>query len=392
MNKAALTVLAAVVAVAVSVYFPVSGVRTAFSGEEPPRVSAGEDAANQGETYEEEEAPEVEIPEGMQRLIGVKTAEVARRPMEKVIRTVGRVEYNERGLATVSTKVEGWIEKLYIDYTGRYVEKGEPMAELYSPELVAAQEEHLVALRWAKEGGAASLSRDSAALLEASRRRLGLWDISGPQIDALEETGKVRRTLTIYSPVSGYVTDKRALEGMRVMAGEKLFDVADLSTVWVIADIYEYELALVRLDERVKVRLSYLPDKEFSSKVDYVYPTLSQETRTARVRIEIENPVDVLKPNMFADMEMRVPLGSRLSVPGDAVIDTGMRKIVYVDKGGGYFEPREVTVGQRAGGLVEVLEGLSEGEKVASSANFLIDSEAQFRGVKPLPLKKRQAR
>ncbi|GAB4389533.1 MAG: efflux RND transporter periplasmic adaptor subunit [Thermodesulfovibrionales bacterium] len=396
MKKAHLIFLAAFVVAALSAYFLRAGVGD-FAPDERQAAAAVQEAeapaqaAEQAAVEEAVEAPEVEVPEGMQQLIGVRTTLATLRPMEKVIRTVGRVQYNERGLATVSTKVEGWIERLYIDYTGRPVRKGEPMAELYSPELVAAQEEHLVALRWAREGGSPSLSGDSAALLDASRKRLRLWDISEAQIEALEKTGKVRRTLTIYSPAGGVVIEKTALEGMKVMAGEKLFDVADLSTVWVLADVYEYELPLVRPDEKVKVRLSYLPGREFESRVDYIYPTMSGETRTAKVRIELKNAALELKPNMFADMEVSVPLGVRLAVPADAVIDTGTRRIIYVDKGEGYFEPREVLTGQRAGGFVEIVEGVSQGERVASAANFLIDSEAQFRGVKPLPLRKRDA-
>jgi Cu(I)/Ag(I) efflux system membrane fusion protein len=405
MKRTALILLAAMVVVAVSVYFLKYRITTSVSDEAPREeqattadAEAGADAtggpaepAAEEETAEEE-VPEVEIPLEMQQLMGVKTAAVAMRPLDKVIRTVGRLDYNERGLATVNTKIEGWIEKLYINYTGRYVNKGERMAEIYSPELIAAQEEHLVALKWAKDGGGGPVLKDAQALLEASRRRLRLWDISEGQIEEIERTGEVRRTLTIYSPVSGYVIEKTALEGMRVMAGEKLFDVADLSTIWMLADIYEYELPLVRQNDKVKVRLGYLSGKEFESRIDYVYPTLSKETRTAKVRIVMKNPGTELKPNMFADMELRVPLGKRLSVPEGAVIDTGVRRIVYVDKGEGYFEPREVHIGQRAEGFVEVLLGLSEGEKVAASGNFLIDSEAQFRGVKPLPLKKRNAR
>ena len=228
------------------------------------------------------------------------------------------------------------------------------------------------------------LARDAEAVLEAARQRLRLWDISEKQIGKIEESGKTIRTLTIYSPVNGYVVQKMALQGMKVMPGEKLFDVADLSQVWIIADIYEYELPLIKIGQTAKINLSYFPGKEFTAKIDYVYPTLSADTRTAKIRFTIPNPGAQLKPQMFSDVEVKVDLGKRLAIPDDAVIDTGVRQVVYVDKGDGYFEPREVKLGLRAEGFREVLAGLKAGEKVASSATFLIDSEAQLKGVVPL--------
>ena len=339
-----------------------------------------------------EETPTVEITTEKQQMIGVKTVPAVLRPLRKVIRTVGRIEYDERKLRTVNTKVEGWIENLYIDYAGRYVRQGEPMAELYSPELLATQEEYLNILKWRRQKWAdaatgAMLSRDAEALVEAARKRLQRYDISDAQIRELEQTGNARRTLTIYSPANGYVVQKMVLQGMRVMPGEKLFDVADLSTVWIIADIYEYELSSIRVGETASISLSYVPGKEFKSKIDYVYPTLSGETRTARVRFTIPNPDGRLKPQMYSSVEIKINLGSKLAIPNDAVIDTGTRQIVYVDKGDGYFEPREVMLGLRAEGYREVLMGLKTGEKVAASAAFLVDSEAQLKGVKPLEKK-----
>lgn len=335
-----------------------------------------------------EEAPTVEIPEDKQQLIGLTTIKASVRAMNRVIRTVGRIEYDERKLATVNTKIEGWIEKLYVDYTGRYVKKGEPLAEVYSPELMATQQEFINALRWANQGKevkdertAMLLTKDAQAILEASKARLRLWDISDEQIAKIETTGKPVRTLTIYSPVSGFVVQKMALQGMRVMPGEKLFDVADLSTLWVMADIYEYELPLIKVGQTARIGLSYFPGKDFSAQVDYVYPTLAGETRTAKVRFTIPNPDGVLKPQMFTNVEIKINLGGRLAIPSEAVIDTGERQIVYVDKGEGNFEPREVLLGVRTDGWVEITGGIRAGEKVAASANFLIDSEAQLKGV-----------
>ena len=327
-------------------------------------------------------------------MIGVKTALVTRRPMERTIRTVGRVEVDEQRQVAVTTKYEGWVETLQADATGKFVRKGEPLAEIYSPELFATQQEFLNLLRWKKDpgGGAASswetmLGRDRDAILEAARERLRLWDITDGQIRAIEASGKPIRTLTLFSPITGFITQKMVVRGMRIMPGEKLFDIADLSTVWVIADVYEYELPLIRPGLAASVRLSYFPGKEFTSKIDYVYPTLSGESRTARVRLVMPNPGGTLKPQMFTSIELTVKLGDRLTVPSEAVIDTGTRKIAYVDRGDGLFEPREVVTGLATERYVEILRGVKEGERVASSANFLIDSEAQLRGVVPLQRK-----
>jgi Cu(I)/Ag(I) efflux system membrane fusion protein len=342
-----------------------------------------------------EEAPTVEIPTDRQQLIGVRTVKAAVKPMHRVIRTVGRIEYDERKLGTANTKIEGWIEKLHVDYTGRHVQKGEPLAEIYSPELVATQQEFLNILRWAgqspsvkDERTAMLLVKDAKIMLEAAKERLRLWDISDDQIKKIETTGKPIRTLTVYSPVSGYVLQKMAVQGMRVMPGEKLFDVVDLTSVWIVSDVYEYELPYIKVGQTARIGLSYFPGKEFSSQVDYIYPSLASETRTAKVRFTIPNPDGALKPQMFTNVEIRINLGNRLTVPAEAVIDTGVRQIVYVDKGQGFFEPREVTTGLKVDEFVEVTGGIRAGEKVASSANFLIDSEAQLKGVTALKRKK----
>ncbi len=341
-----------------------------------------------------EETPTVEIPTEKQQMIGVKTAEVSVRPLKKIIRTVGLVEYDEKRLSTVNTKFEGWIERLYVDYNGKYVKKGGPLADIYSPELVATQQEFINLLKWAKKSTPPSpptsvsgmLSNDAGILVEAAKQRLRLWDISESQIKKIEETGKPIRTLTIYSPADGYVVQKTALLGMKVMPGEKLFDLADLSTLWIIADIYESELAMIKPGERARITLSYFPEKEFSSRIDYIYPSVSGSTRSAKVRFEIPNPGGRLKPQMYTNIEVKIDLGKKLSIPDDAVMDTGTRQVVYVDRGEGNFEPREVSLGVRAEGMREVLKGLKAGEKVASSATFLIDSEAQLKNVTPLKM------
>jgi Cu(I)/Ag(I) efflux system membrane fusion protein len=362
----------------------------------PPGKKADSPEPSKGPTVEpiqkdsevKEVAPEtVEIAPERNQLIGVKFETVQKRMLDKVIRTVGRIEYDEKRIGTVSPKIGGWIEDLYVDFTGRFVRKGEPLLTIYSPELVSTQEEYLLALKakqdWSKSPFA-EVSDGGNLLAISARRRLKLWDINDAQIKALEESREPQKTLTLYSPFTGYVLEKMINKGQFVDAGMAIYKIADLSTIWVIADIYEYELPLIRIGQAARVRLSYLPGKEVATKIDYIYPALSGESRTARVRLVMSNPGGNLMPQMFTNIEIKIELGKRLAVPSEAVIDTGTRKIVYVDKGEGNFEPREVVTGLRADKMVEVLQGLKEGDRVASSANFLIDSEAQLRGVAPL--------
>jgi Cu(I)/Ag(I) efflux system membrane fusion protein len=313
----------------------------------------------------------------------------------------GLWEADEGRQTTVNTKVEGWIEKLYVETTGSHVQKGEPLAEIYSPELVATQQEFLIALKWTKDladsktqnvQGASPelnqmLAKDAQAMFAASRQRLILWDISDQQIKNIEESGKTIRTLTLYSPASGFITQKMAVSGMKVMPGEKLYDIADLSNLWVIADIYEAELALIKVGDKAAITLAYLPGKEISSQIDYIYPSISAETRTVKVRLKLANSESKLKPQMFTNVEIKINLGRKLMIPESAVIDTGKGMVAYVDLGNGAFEPREIKAGLRTDGYIEVLRGLKAGEKVVSAANFLVDSEAQLKGIKPLPSK-----
>jgi membrane fusion protein, copper/silver efflux system len=355
------------------------------ASSERPKASPAKAAAKEAV---QEEVPLVEIPADKRQLIGLKTSPVAVKPLQRIIRTVGRIEYDEKKITTINTKYEGWIEKLWVNYTGRVVKKGEPLAEIYSPELLATQREFLNALKWKnstrKDGSLGDLlAKDADTILEAARQRLRLWDITEEQIKQVEETGKPIRSLTLYSPVSGHVVYKAAIQGMKVMPGEKLFDIVDLSTLWIIADIYEYELPEIRVGEQAAINLTYLPGKELLSRIDYVYPTLSGETRTNKVRFVIDNSSGQLKPQMFTNVTLRISLGKRLVVPEDAIIDTGTRQIVYVDKGEGNFEPREVTIGLKGDNGIEIIRGLRAGEKVASSPNFLIDSEAKLKGIAP---------
>ncbi|HEX5681944.1 MAG TPA: efflux RND transporter periplasmic adaptor subunit [Desulfobacterales bacterium] len=324
----------------------------------------------------------VQISPERQQLIGVRIGTVEKRLLQKVIRTNGRVEFDEKRLATISPKIGGWIEELYVDFTGAPVKKGAPLLTLYSPELVSTQEEYLAALRARQELAASPYPEVAAsgnALVESARRRLRLWDISEEQIRELEQTGQVRKSLTLYSPYGGIVLEKMAFKGMRVEPGMALYKLADLSVVWLIADIYEYELPLIRLGQQASINLSYLPGEAFTGKAVFIYPYLDAQTRTARVRFEFANPRGTLKPEMYAGVEITIRLGDKVTVPEGAIIDTGIRKVAIVEKGAGYFEPRDVKLGTKAGDHYEVLDGLKVGERVVISANFLIDSESKLK-------------
>jgi len=318
-----------------------------------------------------------------QQLIGLKTGVVEYRPIDRTIRTVGVVEFDERRLADVNIKIDGWIENLLVNFTGEPVRKGQPLLTIYSPDLVSTQEEYLQALR-AKETLSKSRFADIASggdtLLNAARRRLQYWDISEEEIATLERTRTPRKALTIYSPIDGVVIEKMAFRGKKVMPGETLYKVADLSTVWVLGDIYEYEVPAVKRGQAAGVTLASYPGEVFYGKVSYIYPVLTEKTRTVKVRFEFPNTKDwKLKPGMYANIELKSALGRRLVVPDEALLDSGTRQLVFIDKGQGTFEPRDVKVGARVEGYAEILAGLAAGERVVTSANFLIDSESQLK-------------
>jgi Cu(I)/Ag(I) efflux system membrane fusion protein len=324
----------------------------------------------------------VQISPERQQLIGVKFGRVEIRPLEKVMRTVGRVDYDEKRIVTISPKIGGWIDELFVDFTGRFVRQGEPLLTIYSPELVSTQEEYLVALRARKDlvkSPFPEVAASGNSLAESAKRRLKLWDISDDQIKALEESGQAKKTLTLFSPFSGFVLEKMAYKGMSVMPGMALYKLADLSVVWLYVDIYEYELPFVKLGQEATIQLSYLPGETFKGKAIYIYPSLNPETRTAKVRFEFPNPHGELKPEMYANAEIKVQLGQKLVVPDGAIIDTGIRQMAIVDKGGGYFEPREVKVMKGTENYYEVISGLKAGERVVTSANFLVDSESKLK-------------
>ena len=314
--------------------------------------------------------------------LGVRVEPVARRLLEKTVRAAGRIEADERRLATIAPKFEGYVERLHVNVTGQPVSKGQPLFEVYSPELVSAQREYALASQGVQSFKDASPEAQSSMrqLAEASLLRLRNWDISEEQVKALARSGESKRSLTFRSPVNGIVTEKKALPGMRFMPGEVLYQIADLSAVWVVADVFEQDIGLVKAGAKARVRIDAYPDKLFEGRITYVYPTLKTETRTVPVRIELANPGGLLKPGMYAQLEL--PVGGKgkvLTVPDSAVIDSGTRRIVLVQLKEGRFEPREVKLGARSDSYIEVLEGVKEGEQVVIAANFLIDAESNLQ-------------
>jgi len=320
-----------------------------------------------------------------QQQIGVKFSVAAIRPATVEIRAVGRVAYDETRIAHVHTKVSGWIEDVFIDFIGEPVRKGQPLFTLYSPELVSAQEEYLLALRGRKELGGSSFERvseGSRALLDAARRRLELWDMTPEQIGALEKRGSVSRAIEVVSSVDGVVTERAAYHhGRTVTPDLDLYTIVDISRVWVLAQVYEYELPHVRVGQPAEAVLPYDPErKPLQGKVRFVPPSLNPMTRTAEIRLEFPNPDLRLKPETFVNVSLRSDLGPSLVVPEDAVMDTGQSQYVFVDQGDGYLEPRLVKAGPVVTGGRVIVDGVKAGERVVTAANFILDSESRLKG------------
>ncbi|MGE5302711.1 MAG: FixH family protein [Alphaproteobacteria bacterium] len=324
---------------------------------------------------------DVNVSPEKQQLVGIRTTIAEVRPLTKKIRTVGIVTYDETKVAQVFSKVDGWVEKLFVDYTGKLVQKGQPLFTYYSPDLVTTQEEYLLALDARRTLGSSSIREISAgadSLLESAHRRLALWDISEDQIGELQKSRRPKRSLTLYSPTSGFVIKKDVLQGMKVMPDKELYTIADLSTVWVNADIYEFELAQIHLGQKASINLSYFPGRVFEGKVAWISPVMDEKTRTAKVRLEFPNRDFTLKPEMYTNVEIGIDAGRKLAVPDEAVLDSGVRKVVFLDKGNGRFAPAEVKLGSKYDNYYEVLDGLSPGEKILASASFLLDSESRL--------------
>ena len=324
----------------------------------------------------------VRIPYRKQQLIGVRTEPVNRISFIRTLQTVGRVTVDETRIHHVHTKIEGWVDRLFVNATGEKVRKGQSLLTIYSPELLATQEEHLLALRARRELGEEAppdAIRRADALLESSRRRLLLYDFAPSLVDELERTGTPMRAVALFAPISGYVLERNVTQGEKITPESNLLDIADLSRVWVLASIYEYELPFVGLGQAATMSLSYQPGKTYQGRVSLIYPVLEGATRTVQVRLEFPNPEMELKPEMFAEVRILADLGRRLAVPESAVISTGTRNVVFVAVEEGYFEPREVSLGLRLPDAVEVLGGVREGESIVTSGNFLVDSESKLK-------------
>ncbi len=313
--------------------------------------------------------------------LGVRSEAAAMRELNRELRVTGRIEVNERNSYTIAPKFEGWVERLFVNTTGQLVSKGQPLFEVYSPELISAQRE----LELAEQGLASLRDADGDAkasmrqLVESSRARLQNWGM-GATDHALSTKGEVRVGVTFHAPVTGVVLENKAVQGMRFMPGEVLYQIADLSSVWIIAEVNEQDIAKVKLNNRAQAKVDAYPDRTFDGKVDFIYPTLNSATRTVQVRMEIANPKGLLKPAMFANTQIDVDQGGKmLTVPVSAVIDSGTRQVVLVRLAEGRFEPRLVSLGDRSSDYVEVKSGITEGEQVVTSANFLIDAESNLK-------------
>ncbi len=324
----------------------------------------------------------VQISAEKQQLIGVRYGQAEYRNVSKTLRTVGRLAYDETRVTHVHTRYEGWIDQVFVDFTGELVTKGQALVSIYSPELLQTQEEFLLARRGRAELGESPFPEavfGANSLYEAARKRLESWDISEGQIGELERVGRPIRALPIYAPNGGFVIARNAFQKQRVTPETELYTIADLSNIWVVADIYEFEAPEVKLGQAASVTLTYLPGRAFHGKVNYIYPQLDSATRTLKVRIEVPNPGFALKPDMYANVELKIDYGRHVVVPQEAVLDSGAEQQVFVALDGGYFEPRRVEIGAKVDQDVIVLSGLKAREKIVTSANFLIDSESRLK-------------
>jgi Cu(I)/Ag(I) efflux system membrane fusion protein/cobalt-zinc-cadmium efflux system membrane fusion protein len=318
--------------------------------------------------------------------MNVRTAPVQQKDLSTVVRAIGKVEYDEQKLFNVNTKVSGWIEQLYVNYTGEMVKRGQPLFSIYSPELVTTQREYLLALKTQEKVASSSfetIRSGGNTLLEATRKRLEYWDIPESEIKQLEQSGEIKKAVTLKSPAAGVVLHKNAVDGEFIKSGTPAYKIADLSTIWVQTSVYDYEVPWIEEGQPAQMELSYQPGKTYEGTVAYVYPSLDQKTRTVQVRLEFANPNLELKPGMFANVRIQTrPKNSVTVIPNEAIIRTGERNIVFVAKDEGTFEPREVTLGMEGGernNEIEILEGVKPGEEIVTSAQFLFDSESRLQ-------------
>ncbi|MCH7623194.1 MAG: efflux RND transporter periplasmic adaptor subunit [Nitrospinae bacterium] len=363
-----------------------------FTSDKPGKSPMGMDLVP---VYEEEEG----FGEGflinptVVQNIGVKTEKIKIRTLTREIRTIGILAYDERKVTHIHTKYKGWVEKLYVDFTGQEVKKGDLLAEVYSPELVSTQEELLVAMKYKeslKKSPFTEIGQGAERLFESTKRRLELFDVPEHQIEALIRDKKITKTLHIHSPFRGFVVKKNASQGMFIQPGTSLYTIVDLTNIWVLADVYEYELPWIKIGQEAEMNLSYYPGKKFQGKVTYIDPFMDSKTRTLKVRMEFDNPAWKLKPNMYANVTLKSVIAKKsVAVPEEAVIHSGEKEIVIVQDSSGRFDSRVLTLGVQANGYYQVIKGLRVGENVVTSSSFLLDSESRLRdALKKLQSKK----
>ncbi|ABK18116.1 efflux RND transporter periplasmic adaptor subunit [Syntrophobacter fumaroxidans] len=357
-----------------------------FRSDKPGKAPDGMDLVP---VYEEEDRPGAGLPPGVlkispqkQQLIGVGYSRVIKDSLSKTIHAVARLAYDETKISRIQARVDGWIDRVFVDFTGKLVKKGQPLISIYSPELVSTQMELLLA-RKSKETFAGSVFDEAASganvLYESTRERFRLWNIPDAQVREIEKRGKPSTSMTLSSPAGGFVVNRNAYPGQRITPETEIYSIVDLSTIWALAEVYEYEVPLIKLGQDATMTLSYVPGKTYKGKVTYIYPEVDKTTRTLKVRMEFPNADFQLKPDMYANVGIEVDFGRQVSIPQEAVLDSGTEQIVFVALGDGYFEPRKVQVGARVGDRFIVVSGLNPGEQVVSSGNFLIDSESRLK-------------
>lgn len=341
-------------------------------------------AASDAATTEEAPAAQgaIQVSPEKQQLMGMRTGQAEWTTDGETLRVPGRVVVDESRVTRVHAKVQGWIERVFVDFTGEVVREGQPLLTLYSPELLASQQELLLARRandLMHHSSMMEAADNSESLLEAARRRLELWDLSRAEIAQVEATGKPVKSITLRSPASGYIAARNAFASQQVTPETELYAITDLSRVWVLADVFEADAPQVRMGQNARITLPGTL-RTLSAKVSYLPPQIDPASRTLKVRLDLPNPGTVLKPDMFVDVAMELNAARRLTVPADAVLDTGATQTVFLDRGNGVFEPRRVEIGERVGGRVEIRKGLAAGDRIVTSAAFLLDSESQMKG------------
>ena len=368
------------------ILYYVDPMNPANKSDKPGKAPCGMDLVP---IYEEEQPGAGDLPAGTvkinpdkQQTIGVTFGEAAETDISKTIRAVGLATNDETKVAHVHTKFPGWVDKVYVDFVGKLVKKGQPLLSIYSPDLVSTQQELLIAKKSRdilENSDFGDIGSRSRSLYNATRERLKYWDISDSQINRVERQGTPLKTLTLYSALDGFVVTRNVFPGQQVGPEADLFVIADLSNIWIQTEVYEYEIQSVSLGQKASVSFPSFPGKTFTGKVTYISPEMDPKTRTLKIRVELANPDFKIKPDMYANVELKLDYGKKLSIPQEAVLDSGADQMVFVAREGGYFEPRKIIAGPRVDGRLIVLDGLKAGEQVVTSANFLIDSESQLK-------------